>query len=227
MSDEAPITTVLFDLDGTLIDARPAILASHRHAFREVAGIDIEEVGYDEGALLAMRIPEAFEYMGYPELGNEGSPVYDHYYRDQGFELAEVYETTSEMLAALSDAGYRWGVVTNKGRGRATTDLERLIGPGALGRLSAFVTAENTPERKPHPAPILAGLQEAGVDAAEAMYVGDGPHDVEAAIAAGVMPVGAGYGYYEHDVLADAGAATVLDDPLDLLDFLDARGVVA
>lgn len=219
-TDLSAVRTVLFDLDGTLIDARPAILASHRHAFREVAGVELDELSYDEGALLAMRIPEAFEYLGFPELGERGTPVYDDYYRQEGYKLAEVYASTRATLDALEAAGYGWGVVTNKMEGRARTDLTGFLGEERLEALVCLITAEDTVERKPHPAPIEAALRGAGLDAATTIYVGDGPHDMEAALAAGVAPVAAGYGYYEHEVLREAGAVAVLEEPIDLIELL-------
>lgn len=219
----ARIRTVLFDLDGTLLDARPAILASHRHALKTVAGVDIDEVGYDEGALLAMRIPEAFEYFGFPDLAEEGAIAYDDFYRDEAFALAGRYERVKEMLQALVDAGYDWGLVTNKATGRANKDLDGLIGAGDMEKMVCLVGAEHTDDRKPHPAPILAGLEAGGADASTSAYVGDGPHDIESAIASGVVPIAAGYGYYDREILDDAGAAVILDEPMSLLDYLGVK----
>lgn len=210
---------VLFDLDGTLIDSRASILASHRHAFREVAGIDIDAVGYDAGALLAMRIPEAFEYFGRPELAEQGDRAYDEYYRGEGYKETTAYEGADEVLRRISRARIPWGVVTNKGRDRTVDALRHLVGD-LSDEMICLITAEDTVERKPHPAPILAGLERAGIGPEGVAYVGDGPHDVESAIAAGVIPIGAAYGYYGAEPLRAAGARLIIERPLDLLELV-------
>lgn len=210
---------VLFDLDGTLIDSRASILASHRHAFKEVAGIDIEAVGYDTGALLAMRIPEAFEYFGRPELAEQGDRVYDDYYRSEGYKETTAYEGSADLLTRLSREGIPWGVVTNKGRSRSVDALRNLAGD-LVDEMICLIAAEDTVERKPHPAPILAGLEKAGIGAEGVAYVGDGPHDVESAIAAETIAIGAAYGYYGAEPLLAAGAQHILERPLELLDLV-------
>lgn len=211
--------TILFDLDGTLIDSRASILASHRHAFKEVAGIDIDAVGYDTGALLAMRIPEAFEYFGRPELAKEGDRAYDHYYRSEGYKKTTPYEGAAELLKRLSQEGIPWGVVTNKGRDRSVDAMNHLVGD-LVGEMICLIAAEDTHERKPHPAPILAGLKTAGIGPEGVAYVGDGPHDVESSLAAGTVAIGAAYGYYGVEPLLSAGADHILERPLDLLNLL-------
>jgi phosphoglycolate phosphatase-like HAD superfamily hydrolase len=212
-------TTLLFDLDGTLLDSREAILNSHRHTFREVAGIDIDEVGYDAGELLAMRIPEAFEHFGHAELAEQGALEYDRFYREEGYKYAVVYEGARETILRLAELGVPWGVVTNKGRGRATDDLRRLVGD-VVDEMICLIGAEDTAERKPHPAPILAGLRAAGIGPEGVAYVGDGPHDVEAALAAGTIAIGAAYGYYGDEALRAAGAHHVIAAPTDLLELV-------
>ena len=210
---------VLFDLDGTLIDSRASILASHRHSFREVAGIDIDEVGYDTGALLAMRIPEAYEYFGLSELAEKGAAAYDDFYRHEGYKRTTAYEKAVETLEELSELGIAWGVVTNKGRGRAQEDLRRLIGDG-VDEMICLIGAEDTEERKPHPAPIRAGLKAAGIGPEGVAYVGDGPHDVESALAADTIAIGAAYGYYGVEPLRSAGAQYILERVDQLLELV-------
>lgn len=218
-----PVRTVLFDLDGTLVDARPSILDSYRHAFWEVAGIDIDKTGFDEGEILPMRVAEVFRHFGVPELARTGAVAYDEYYRAKAYELTVPYESSRDALVKLGQAGIGWGVVTNKGRGRARNDLERLFG-GHVDEMLCLVAAEDTAQRKPHPAPIHAGIKRARAGASTVAYVGDGPHDIQAAIAAGTIPIGAAYGYYAPDALRAAGAAAILDRPVDLLEVVSADG---
>jgi 2-phosphoglycolate phosphatase len=212
----AATTHVLFDLDGTLIDSKPAILAGYRHAVRTVTGIeDFPGPGVDVPELLKKRLPEAFADLGFPELADQGAVAYDEYYREHGTLLVTVYPGIAELLDGLDAAGIAYGIVTNKGRGRSLSDLRHVgIDPD---RMSVLITAEDSVERKPHPKPILIGLERAGADPGGTVYVGDGPHDVAAARAAGLRAAAVSWGYYDHPTLQAATPHVIADRAEDLL----------
>lgn len=216
------VTHVLFDFDGTLVDSKAAILAGYREAVREVTGIqgfpgpdvDIEE-------LLKRRLPESFAELGFPERGEAGARAYDEWYRAHGTELVTIYDGVDELLDGLWNAGVEVGIVTNKGRTRTESDLRHVgLDPG---RFCVLVTAEDSAERKPDPTPVRIGAERAGADPARALYVGDGPHDVGASLAAGLFAVGVSWGYYSREALECAGAELIVDRPDELLMHVAAR----
>jgi phosphoglycolate phosphatase-like HAD superfamily hydrolase len=216
------ITHVLFDFDGTLVDSRSAILAGYRHAVAEVLGIhDFPGAGEDVGELLKRRIHETFALLGAPERGDDGARAYDDWYRANGTPMVTIYDGVRELLDGLDDAGVAYGIVTNKGRGRTEGDL-RHVGLDAA-RFGVLVTAEDSAERKPDPTPLLIGAERAGAEPAATLYVGDGPHDVEASRAAGLGAVGVSWGFYERTELEAAGAAFVADDTRALLAHVNER----
>jgi pyrophosphatase PpaX len=180
--------TVLFDLDGTVVDSGGIILASMRHATREVLGRD-----YSDDELL--------QAVGGPGLEAQMSALApDHVER-----LVDVYRAHNEplhddleacagmedVLARLRDEGRHLGVVTAKRR--VTVELAFARVP--LGHLfDAIVGGDETERHKPDPAPHLLGAERLGADPATAAYVGDSPFDVRAAKAAGMFAVAVTWG---------------------------------
>ena len=201
---------VLFDLDGTLIDSGPMILASFRHATRSVLGREIpdrELVASVGGSTLEVQM-SAFDAERIDELvaayRAHNTPLHDQLECCVGIE---------EVLAALKAQGRTLGVVTAKRRMTVDLAFRRL---GIERWFDVVVTSDDTTAHKPDPAPILLALERLGVRPDEAAYVGDAPFDVGAARAAGVYAVAVGWGGI-HDI-GDADA--VVRTPEELLDVL-------
>jgi phosphoglycolate phosphatase len=97
-----------------------------------------------------------------------------------------------KLLAALEADGIAWGVVTNKFERFARPVMEGL---GLARRAGVIVGGDTCARPKPFPDPLLHALGQLGVEAAHSLYVGDDPRDVEAARAAGMPVLVAGYGY--------------------------------
>ncbi|MDO9377450.1 MAG: HAD hydrolase-like protein [Nocardioidaceae bacterium] len=204
---------VLFDLDGTLIDSRPALVAAYRAAFDEVLGTEFPELEDDPERFLTPRVLEVCTDVAGPRAG-DCVEAYDRHYRDTTYRLVTPYPGILDMLAVLRGRGVVTGIVTNKGRARAERDLAWVgIEPGSL---AAVVCAEDTVERKPHPAPVALGIATAGVGAAETVYVGDGPQDARSGRACGASTISVLYGYYGREALREAGADHVAATPADL-----------
>jgi pyrophosphatase PpaX len=180
--------TVLFDLDGTLIDSGALILASFQHATRSVLGREIEDevlmanVG-GHGILAQMR---EFD----EERAEELVAVYREHnhstYRD-----VRAFPGVEEVLDRLSGEGRTLGVVTVKSR--PTVELTFEVLP--LGHYFAtVVTGDDTERHKPEPEPLLLALDRLGADPGSAAYVGDSPFDIRAAKAAGMVAIAVGWG---------------------------------
>ena len=89
-------------------------------------------------------------------------------------------------------AGLKWGVVTNK-PAYLTDPLMAAL--ELTPRAACIVSGDTLPQRKPHPAPLLHGAAQAGLDPAACVYVGDAERDVQAALAAGMTALVAHFGY--------------------------------
>jgi pyrophosphatase PpaX len=181
--------TVLFDLDGTLVDSGAIILASFRHATRTVLLREIP----DHELLAAVGGPGLREQMEAldPERVEELIDVYSTHNVGLHDEL-QPCPGIVDALATLRAEGRALGVVTAKRR--ATLELAFEVLPELRDYFDVTVGAEDTERHKPHPEPLLAALERLGADAGGAVYVGDSPFDVQAARAAGMASIAVTWG---------------------------------
>jgi pyrophosphatase PpaX len=207
--------TVLFDLDGTLVDSGAIILSSFKHAALTVLERDVEE---EQIAALVggSNLHDQMRVLD-PTRVDDLVRVYREHNRPLHDEL-EAFDGVTELISALAAEGRKLGIVTAKGR--ATVDLAFAVIP--LERyFGAVVTADMTERHKPHPEPVLRALELLDSDPAEAAFVGDSPYDVEAGKAAGVFTIGVSWGKIHPDQrLRDAGADLVVHSPEELLGVL-------
>jgi pyrophosphatase PpaX len=204
---------VLFDLDGTVVDTGAIILASMRHAAETVLGEDYS----DDELLAAVGGPglEAQMHALDPSRVDELVRVY-RAHNEPLHDTIAVCEGMDLVLDELRDRGHRLGVVTAKRR--ATVDLAFARVP-IEHLFETVVGGEETPEHKPHPAPLLLALERLGAEPAEAAYVGDSPFDMQAAKAAGLYAVGVSWGrIHAPEKLTDADV--VVHTAAELLDLV-------
>jgi pyrophosphatase PpaX len=207
--------TVLFDLDGTLIDSGAMILASFRHATRTVLAREIpdEELVAACGGSTIHEQMRSFD----AERVHELVRVYREHNEPLHSDL-EAFDGVEHVLEQLSAQGRRLGVVTAKrrrtlGLAFAVLPLERFF--------AATVTADDVERPKPHPEPVLLALERLGSRPEEAAFVGDSPFDMEAGKAAGLFAVAVSWGrLHSEERLRGAGADVVVHHPGELLDVL-------
>jgi pyrophosphatase PpaX len=205
--------TVLFDLDGTLIDSGAMILASMRHAASSVLGRAIPDaelmatVG-GPGLVAQMRSLDASRVDDLVEayrLHNE--PLHAQLESCEGIE---------DALAELRRQGRRLGIVTAKRQ--ATVRLAFEVLPQLEPFFDVVVGAEDTERHKPHPEPLLVALERLDASPNEAAYVGDSPFDVRAAQAAGVAAIAVTWGgIHSAERLAEAEPDELVHDAGELL----------
>jgi pyrophosphatase PpaX len=207
--------TVLFDLDGTLVDSGAIILSSFKHAARTVLARDVAE---EQIAALVggSNLHEQMRVLS-PAHVDELVRVYREHNRPLHDEL-EAFEGVEELMETLSEQGRKLGIVTAKGR--QTVDLAFAV--LSLERyFDAVVTADMTARHKPDPAPVRKALELLESEPADAAFVGDSPYDIAAGRAAGVFTVAVSWGkIHPEERLREAGADVLVHTPQELLDVL-------
>jgi len=214
------IKGVLFDLDGTLLDTA-LDMTEALNALRAQEGL---------GALSNETVRCQVSHGGHAlvRLGFGTLPPEEHevmrtrllsIYRQQLAKHTQLFEGGDEMLTEIERRGLSWGIVTNK-PGWLTDPL--LVEVNLHKRARAVVSGDTLAERKPHPMPLLHAAATMGVDPAHCVYVGDAERDMQAAKAAGMYALVAGFGYLGDDDRADTWFSHGwLHTPLDLIYWLD------
>jgi HAD superfamily hydrolase (TIGR01509 family) len=180
MNAQKRLTGVLFDWDGTLLDSFHADSQAYLAMFREV--------GLDWGLRELERHYSPDWYTVYRAAGipkerwDEADGLWRGHYAKHPSKLVSGARRVLQRLARR----HSLGLVTSGDRVRVTRQLRKF----ALTRMfRARICGEDTPHKKPHPAPLLMALQEMKLEAEECVYVGDTPEDLEMARAAGVRAI--------------------------------------
>lgn len=206
--------TIFFDLDGTLANTIPLIVASYQHAFREVRGEEIDEVrarSWIGRPLLAALLEED------PERGHDLDRTYREWNLANTERLIQRYAGVPEMLESLTSAGAKVHVVTSK---RRETARLALAGVGIDHLIDVVGALEDTTRHKPDAEPLLAASRAVGVDPATAVYVGDATVDILAARAAGMPGVAVTWGAGEREALEATLPETVVETVDELTAYL-------
>jgi phosphoglycolate phosphatase len=207
---------VLFDLDGTLLDSAPDMLAAINilRGERGEAPVALEELRPHVSKGARAMIASAFPLLDDAAREALVEPFLDAYEREIGLH-GKPFDGIEEVLAALEADGARWGIVTNKPEYLARQVLPAF---GWDARSAILVGGDTLAERKPHPLPLLHSARVLGVEPARCVYVGDDERDIVAARAAGMPSVVALWGYRldEDDPMAWQGDV-MAETPRDLL----------
>lgn len=211
------LQAVLFDLDGTLIDTVELIRVSFRYATRTVLGRELpDEITM---ANVGQPLRQQFHDMA-PEHADELLRVYREFNMAHHDEMAKAYPGTTEVLADLQSRGIPMGVVTSKGTEAADRGIDLF---GLRRFLQVVVTADDVETHKPDPHPLhfAAGLMR--VELEYCMYVGDSPHDMQAAVAGGAIAVAALWGAFPEEEVVVPGTSYALATIVELPDLIAAR----
>ncbi len=218
---EPRVQSVLFDLDGTLVDSAPdlALAGNALRAVRGLAPLPLNayrpHAGSGARGMLHVALNITADGPDYEALRQEFFSAYQRHMLAQ----TTCFPQVDSLLIALGERRIQWGIVTNKAS-RFTTPTTAAF--DVLQQARTVVCGDTTGHTKPHPAPVLAAMVEAGMVAEHTVYVGDDARDVQAGRAAGVRTVAAAYGYL--GPAADPhqwGADAVITSPLGLLKLFD------
>lgn len=222
MIQRRKITTVLFDLDGTIIDTNELIIESFLHALKGVvpASFNREHIIPSMGETLTNQLQQfsgQSDVAGLTQLYRE----YNHLRHD---EMVALFPGVAEVVAQLRSAGIRLGIVTTKMRATTIRALELL---GLYEYMDTIVTLDDVEHAKPHPEPVAKAIEALGTDPSDTIMVGDSTVDMKSAIAAGAIPVGVSWSLKGEEKLFEAGAEHMLREMQELLTLCGIEGVDA
>jgi pyrophosphatase PpaX len=216
------IDTILFDLDGTLLDTNELIIQSFHHAMKahKLAPVLREDIIgqmgkplYEQIALFS-KLTEVDRIVG----------SYREFNLSKHDEMVFIFPHVKETLAALHEQGIKLGVVTSKVRLTVSRGLELF---DLMPYLSAVVTSDDVSQPKPHPESVLLALSRLDAKADNAIMVGDSQYDLLAAHGAGVRSAGVAWSLQGEAVLSQFNPTYIIKDMLDLLGIVAADSGLA
>ena len=216
----SPFQGVFFDLDGTLADTAPDLVAATNQLLiaRNLTPKPYEFLRPYASAGARGLLEGAFGiHPDHPDFISLRDEFFGNYEKALLVE-SKLFDEMHHLLDQMDIAKLPWGIVTNKSA-RFTNPLVDLMGLGQ--RAIATVSGDTTPHSKPHPEPILHAARLANIDPTKSIYVGDDIRDVVAGKAAGMKTVAAAYGYCGCKEPPEAwGADYIIYKPLELLPIL-------
>ena len=216
----SPYKGVFFDLDGTLADTAPDLVAAANQLLiaRNLAPKQYEVLRPCASAGARGLIGGAF---GIDPSHPDFIPLRDEFFANYEKALlvnSVLFEGVDHLLDQLDNAKLPWGIVTNKSE-RFTNPLTDLM--GLRHRAASTVSGDTTAYSKPHPEPILHAARIANIDPSSSVYVGDDIRDIVAGKAAGMKTIAAAYGYCGCEEPPEAwGADYLVRHPKELLQII-------
>jgi phosphoglycolate phosphatase len=211
---------IVFDLDGTLLDTLEDLADSMNEvlaergfpthpvdAYRYFVGsgiVDLVALALPEPERTEARIAECVAGM---------REVYGRRWDNRTL----AYDGVPELLDALTERGVKMAVLSNKPDGPTKLAAQKLLPRWRFERV--YGQRDGVP-KKPDPAGAIALAAELGVEPSECLYLGDSGSDMQTAVAAGMFPAGALWGFRTADELTEAGARALIAHPAQLLELL-------
>lgn len=221
-----PPRVILFDFDGTLVNTTPLILRSFRATWQKMFGFEMEDADYINtfGTLLHTALKELTERCvadgrickidDLTAKADELLRTYRAFNNEWHDQIVEPFAGIDETLQELRARNFKLGIVSSKIR----LGVERGLNLFAMAdQFDVIISADDVTNHKPHPEPLLKALDQFGVVAHDAIYVGDSIHDIAAGRAARITTVAAAWGPFPRTDLEALKPDHLLDEPGDLL----------
>ncbi|MEW8987563.1 MAG: pyrophosphatase PpaX [Bacillus sp. (in: firmicutes)] len=211
------MNTVLFDLDGTLIDTNDLIISSYLHTLDQY--FPSQFTREDVLPFMGPSLKEVFEKLN-PEKTDEMIHAYRTYNLAHHDLLVKEFEGVYDTVKTLKEKGYKLGVVTTKKLDVALKGLQ-------LSKLEPFfevvIAIDHVSKIKPDPEPILKALELLDAKPEEAIMVGDNYHDILGGQNAGTKTVGVAWSLKGREILEQYKPDYMLEKMTDLLQILEVQ----
>lgn len=218
MAERRKIKCFILDMDGTVIDTAPDIANAANNTLRDLGlnALPAEQIaGYIGGGVVKLMercLAEQAE-----DLIDKAIPIYNKYYDADPATESRLYPGVLESLQKIKSEGGLIGICTQKPEGFSQKINEQL---DIAEYVDSLVGPESVTHKKPHPEPVLKVLSDLGVDAADAIFVGDAATDIIAGEAAGVLTCAVTYGYGKPETLLAENPDYTIDHFEQLFDLV-------
>lgn len=216
------IKTVIFDLDGTLLDTLEDLTDSVNHALLtfHMPARDIEEirrfVGNGIRRLMMRAVPDGESNPDFESVFAEFRRYYDIHCNDK----TKPYEGVLELTDALKRKNIQTAIVSNKVDSAVQTLNKRYF-----PQIEVAVGDREGLQRKPAPDSVFMAMEAYHAKRAETIYVGDSEVDVETAKNAGIKCVSVLWGFRDREQLLESGAKILIKKPLELLELIEHEAI--
>ena len=187
------IRAMLFDLDGTLLDSAPDLVASLNQVRKSE---NLPELGVSEMSRYASHGAVGLLKAGMPPTDESRFESWRlrflHHYAENSFNYSSLYDGVPELLEFLQYCGIPWGVVTNKIEALALPIIEAAQ---LRDSISCMVCGDTLSKRKPDPAPVRLACEILQIAPQDTIFIGDDIRDLAAGRAAGTLIGAVHYGY--------------------------------
>lgn len=212
--------TIVFDLDGTLLDTLDDLTAAVNVAMRAVSlpMRTREEVRAFIGNGIVKLIERACGEE-HAECQDTALQTFKTYYAAHCQDLTKPYDGVMELLQRLRECGIKTAIVSNK-----ADFAVKILAKNYFGDLILFSVGEKESKgirKKPAPDSLLAVLQGLGTKKENALYVGDSEVDIQTARNAGVACLSVSWGFKGRTFLEANGAKCIVDAPMDIWAYIE------
>ncbi|MCM3273874.1 pyrophosphatase PpaX [Paenibacillus elgii] len=213
------IQTVLFDLDGTIVDTNELIIQSFLHTFE---GITAEPVTREHIVPnMGRPLIEQMVFFSGREQVDDLVQKYRTFNIAHHDELVREFPYVRETVAKLHAAGVKLGVVTSKIRQTTEMGLKLM---GLYDYFGTIVTVDDVEKAKPDPEGIHKAVRELGGDLSSALMVGDSHYDIEAAHNAGIPSVAVAWSLKGTEYLKQYNPTHIIQDMRDIVPIVGIEG---
>lgn len=211
----------IFDLDGTLTDTLDSLVYSVNATLREM---NLKEITREQcrayvgnGARVLME--KSIETVGgdVDEQIEEGMRIYGRIFDENCMYRVAPYEGIVELLKSLKEQGLYISVLSNKPHAQTVHVVETIFGTDIFSTVQG--QQEGIP-RKPDPGAAIVIAEKLQIDPSECVYIGDSEVDIATGTSAGMKTIGVTWGFRSKEELLDAGAVSIVDHPLQILEIL-------
>ena len=206
------LTTILFDLDGTLIDTNELIIDSFNNTFK-LMGKPVpqrNEIIYCFGEPLNRTMSKFFDDV------DKAIEIYREFNFKHHDNRISLYENTEKLLKSLKEDNFKLGIVTSKNKVPALRGLEIL---NIFEYFDVIIAGDDVKKHKPDPEPVVKACEFLGVSPTEAMMVGDTIYDIMSGREAGSKTCGVLYSFMK-DKLLECDSDYYIENLIEILEIL-------